>query len=167
MRFYFAHRLGNKYYDKKARISIGKKKVGFLREGVDFISLDRTPETVKEKRNRTVTIDDASRIFDEKILLYRKRVSIDGKVMSGIGEYPMKGINEIMRLHLNRFTLKMDNPEVPIDQLSADGTINTLKDQKIYYLNIVFQICGGNECSYRHFRILMTRNGILKVEDIR
>lgn len=167
MRFYFAHRLGNKYYDKKARISIGKKKVGFLREGVDFISLDRTPETVKEKRNRTVTIDDASRIFDEKILLYRKRVSIDGKVMSGIGEYPMKGINEIMRLHLNRFTLKMDNPEVPIDQLSADGTINTLKVQKIYYLNIVFQICGGNECSYRHFRILMTRNGILKVEDIR
>lgn len=167
MRYYFAHRLGNKYYDKKARISIGKKNVGFIKEGVDFISQAKTPGTVKKMRNNSATIDDASRIFDEKILLYRKRVMIDGKVISGIGEYPMKGINEIMRLHLNRFTQKMDNPEVPVDHLSANGEISTVKVQKIYYLNVVFQLCQEEESSYRHFRIQMTRNGILKVEEIR
>ena len=28
MRFYFAHKLGNKYFDKKAKISIGKRNIG-------------------------------------------------------------------------------------------------------------------------------------------
>lgn len=166
MRFYFAHKLGNKYYDKKAKISIGKKNVGFIKEGVDFISQTKTPEIVTAMRNDAATIDDASRIFEEKILLYRKRVMIDGKVLASTGDYPLNGINEIMRLHLNRFTQKMDNPEVPIDHLSPDGSIHTVKVQKIYYINIIFQLCQESESSYKHFRILMTRNGILKVEEI-
>ncbi|MGM9736526.1 MAG: hypothetical protein ACI3ZL_08960 [Candidatus Cryptobacteroides sp.] len=166
MRFYFAHKLGNKYYDKKAKISIGKKNVGFIKEGVDFISFEKTPGQVKQMRNDAATIDDASRIFEEKILLYRKRVQIDGKVLSDICEYPMKGINEIMRLHLTRFTQKMDNPEVPIDHLSHDGSISTVKVQKIYYLNVIFQLCHETEAEYHHFRILMTRSGILKVEEV-
>jgi hypothetical protein len=43
MRYYFAHRLGNKYFDKKAEISIGNRRVGVLKEGFDFISYSRTP----------------------------------------------------------------------------------------------------------------------------
>lgn len=166
MRFYFAHKLGNKYYDKIAKVSIGKKNVGVIREGFDFISFGKTPECVMAMRNDAATIEDASRIFEEKILLYRKRVQIDGKVLAGICEYPMKGINEILRLHLTRFTQKMDNPEVPIDHISPDGRITTVKVQKIYYINAVFQLCHGENAEYRHFRILMTRNGILKVEEI-
>ncbi|MGM9748082.1 MAG: hypothetical protein ACI3ZN_04725 [Candidatus Cryptobacteroides sp.] len=166
MRFYFAHKLGNKYYDKKAKISVGKKNIGVIKEGVDFISIAKTPERVMQMRNDAATIDDASRIFEEKILLYRKRVDIDGKVLNEIGDYPMKGINEIMRLHLTRFSQKMDNPEVPIDTLDGNGNINTVKVQKIYYINVVFQLCHESEAEYRHFRILMTRNGILKVEEL-
>ncbi|MGN0190392.1 MAG: hypothetical protein ACI39U_01930 [Candidatus Cryptobacteroides sp.] len=165
MRYYFAHRLGNKYYDKKAKVSIGRKNVGVIKEGVDFISLDKVPGQVRLLRNDAATIDDASRIFDEKILLYRKRVQIKRDVLSEICEYPMRGINEIMRLHLVRFTQKMDNPEVPIDHLSPDGSINTVKVHKIYYINVVFQLCDGSSGTYRHFRIQMTRNGILKVEE--
>lgn len=166
MRFYFAHKLGNKYYDKKAKISIGKKNVGIIKEGVDFISYAKTPDCVRRMRNDAATIDDASRIFEEKILLYRKRVDIDGKALNEIGEYPMKGINEIMRLHLTRFSQKMDNPEVPIDTLADDGSINTVKVQKIYYINVVFQLCHETEAEYRHFRILMTRSGILRIEEV-
>ena len=165
MRYYFAHRLGNKYYDKKAKVSIGKKNVGVIKEGVDFISYGKTPYKVRLLRNDAATIDDASRIFDEKILLYRKRVQINRDVLSEICEYPMSGINEIMRLHLVRFTQKMDNPEVPIDHLNPDGSISTVKVQKIYYINVVFQLRDDNSSTYRHFRIRMTRNGILKVEE--
>lgn len=55
---------------------------------------------------------------------------------------------------------------VPIDHISPDGRISTVKVQKIYYINAVFQLCHGENAEYRHFRILMTRNGILKVEEI-
>ena len=38
MRYYFAHRLGDKYYDNKADINIATNRVGVIKKGVDFIS---------------------------------------------------------------------------------------------------------------------------------
>ena len=166
MRFYFAHKLGNKYYDKKAKIQIGRKDVGIIKEGVDFISFEKTPQEVLKLRNVAATVDDASRIFDEKVLLYRKRVSIDSEALKANNEYPVRGINEIMRLHLTRFSQKMDNPEVPVNYLSGEGTVNSVKVQKIYYINIVFQLCQEDDIRYCHFRITMTRDGIVKVEEL-
>jgi hypothetical protein len=78
----------------------------------------------------------------------------------------MKGINEIMRLHLTRFTQKMDNPTVPIDTFDKDGNVVTIQVQKSYYINLVFQLQHGEEVEYHHFRITMTRDGILHVVEI-
>jgi hypothetical protein len=67
---------------------------------------------------------------------------------------------------MHRFIQKMDNPEVPVDTLDADGNVATVRVQKIYYINIVMQLVEGTQTSYRRFRIVMTRNGILSVEVI-
>lgn len=166
LRYYFAHKLGNKYFDKKATVEIGKKTIGDIREGVDFISASKTPSKVLALRNESATIDDATRIFEEKIILYRKRITINGKALAENDDYPMAGINEIMRLHLNRFTQKMDNPEIPVNTVDDDGNIISVKVQKVYYVNIIFQLKEAKGSSYRHFRIAMTRNGILQVEEI-
>ena len=76
------------------------------------------------------------------------------------------GINEILRLHLNRFTHKMDNPEVPVDTMDADGKIITDSIQKIYHVNIVFQLQHDGDVEYHHFRITMTRNGVQAIDEI-
>ena len=166
LRYYFAHRLGNKYYDKKATITIGKKRVGEIKEGFDFISETKTPAEVLKMREQSSSVEDESRIFEEKILLYRKHVTIDEVALAANDDYPMRGINEIMRLHLNRLTHKMDNPEVPIDSIDEDGNILQLKVQKLYYVNIVFQLQHDNETEYHHFRISMTRNGLIDIEKL-
>lgn len=167
LRYYFAHKLGNKYFDKKAIVEIGKKRIGVIKEGVDFISVSKIPERVMEMRNMSATIDDATRIFEEKIILYRKRVGIDGKALAENDDYPMKGINEIMRLHMTRFTQKMDNPEIPVDTIGENDEVSVVKVQKIYYINIIFQLQEhSGSTSYHHFRVAMTRNGIIRVEEI-
>lgn len=165
LRYYFAHKLGNKYYDNKAVISIGKKKVGVIREGVDFISSSKIPDSVMALRNTSARIADSTRIFEEKIILYRKRVTIDGKALAENDDYPMRGLNEIMRFHLNRYTYKMDNPVIPVATLDENGEITTEKVQKIYYLNIVFQLQHEGQSDYRRFRVVMTRDGILRIEE--
>lgn len=164
LRFYFAHKLGNKYYDKKASITIGSNRVGEIKEGFDFISASRTPKDVLKLRENVSSVEDESRVFEEKIMLYRKHVTIDDVALSGNDDYPMRGINEIMRLHLTRFTHKMDNPVVPIDAVDADGRLTTVNVQKIYYVNIVFQLQHDGEVEYHHFRISMTRDGVLDIE---
>jgi hypothetical protein len=166
LRYYFAHKLGNKYYDKKAIIAIGNNRVGVVKEGFDFISSSRIPSEVRALRQQAASVEDESRIFDEKIMLYRKHLTIDDVALSRNDDYPMRGINEIMRLHMNRFTHKMDNPDVPIDSIDADGKISSVLVPKIYYVNTVFQLQHDGEVEYHHFRITMTRNGILGIDEI-
>lgn len=166
MRYYFAHRLGNKYYDKKANVSIGNRNVGVIKEGFDFISEAKTPAKVVRMREGATPMIDETRIFEEKILLYRKRVTIDDSALAGNGEYPVKGINEIMRLHLNRFTHKMDNPEIPVDCCDDEARVYSILVEKMYYVNIVFQLQHDGESEYHHFRLEMTRDGVSKVEKL-
>ena len=99
-------------------------------------------------------------------MLYRKRLTINEEVLAGVDDYPMRGINEIMRLHLNRFTHKMDNPKISIDTLDEDGNLKSMSIRKIYYINIVFQTQYGPEVKYHHFRIVMSRDGVLQVNEI-
>ena len=166
MRYYFAHKLGDKYFDKRADISIGQKLIGVMKEGFDFISWSRVPAEVKKLREQTSSITDETRIFEEKILLYRKHLTIDDKTLQSSATYPMKGINEIMRLHLTRFTQKMDNPTVPIDTFDEDGNVITIQVQKSYYINLVFQFQHDGDVEYHHFRITMTRDGVLHVVEV-
>ncbi len=166
LRYYFAHKLGNKYYDKKAVITIGKNKVGVIKEGFDFISESKIPSEVLRLREKSSFVEEESHIFEEKILLYRKHVTIDDEALAANDDYPMRGINEVMRLHLTRFTQKMDNPSVPIDFVDAEGNLMSSNVKKIYHVNIVFQLQHDGEVEYHHFRITMTRNGVLSIEEI-
>ena len=166
LRYYFAHKLGNKYFDKKANVAIGDNKIGVIKEGFDFISRSKTPDVVMKMREQGSFVEDESRIFEEKIMLYRKHVELADSALAQVDEYPMKGINEILRLHLNRFTHKMDNPEVPVDTLDADGKLAIASIQKIYHVNIVFQLQHEGETEYHHFRITMTRNGVQAIDKI-
>ena len=166
LRYYFAHKLGNKYFDKKASVTIGKNRVGDIKEGFDFISESKVPSEVLRLREISSSIEDESRIFEEKVMLYRKHVTIDDVALAKNDEYPMRGINEIMRLHLTRFTHKMDNPSVPIDSIDSKGNIITTDVQKIYHVNIVFQLQHDKETEYHLFRLTMTRNGVVDIIEL-
>ena len=163
LRYYFAHKLGNKYFDKKATVTIGKNRVGEIKEGFDFISESKTPTEVLRMREKASDVENESHIFEEKVLLYRKHVTIDDVALARNDDYPMNGINEIMRLHLHRFTHKMDNPVVPIDTIDSDGVISTIEVEKIYYVNIIFQLQHDDVSEYHHFKISMTRDGVLDI----
>lgn len=166
MRFYFAHRLGNKYYDKKASVTIGKKRVGEIKEGFDFISLPKTPQEVIRLREKASNVEDEHRIYEEKIMLYRKRVKIDDVALSSNDDYPMSGINDIVRLHMSRFTNKMDNSSVPVKNFDKDNNIYSIDVQKIYFINIVFQLRHDDKCRYHCFKITMTKDGVLDINEI-
>ena len=166
LRFYFAHKLGNKYFDKKANITIGRNVVGEIKEGFDFISSSRTPAEVLKLREKASAVEDESHIFEEKILLYRKHLTIDEVAIAKNAAYPMSGINEIMRLHMTRFTHKMDNPCVPVESFDEDCNIFIINVQKVYYVHIVFQMQHDGDKTYSHFRIAMTKDGILAIDQL-
>lgn len=165
-RYYFAHRLGHKYFDNKAVVKIKDQEVGWIKEGVDFINDSKTPKEVLEIRNRSTLLQAENRIFDEKIILYRKLVYIDSAKLAANNSYPVSGINDIFRLHLTRFTQKTDNPEQLLSYLDSVGSFHQVGSLKTYYLNIIMQVRYDDQIDYKRFRIIFTRDGIMEVEEL-
>ena len=161
-RWLFAYQLKDKYYDNKTVVSIKNKSIGWLKEGVDFITDDKVPEEVLKLRNRN-KLEADNKLLEEKIILYRKRVEIDNVVLRNQYNYEFKGINDIIRYHINYLTKKMDNPESVVDCLDERHQVLTIRADRVYYLHFVMQFKWEDHVEYKVFHVLVNRNGILNI----
>lgn len=165
-RYYFVHRLAKKYYDNKTVISIKDKPVGWIKEGVDFITDDRVPEEIMELRGRSDLLEANNRNMAEKIILYRTLVRIDGLVLDENNQYEISGINDILRFNVSSFILKMDNLEVPLAVPDDQGSYQIINGERIYYINFLIQLRYEDNVDYKRFRLIMSRNGIEGIEKL-
>ncbi|MBB1140037.1 hypothetical protein [Myroides sp. WP-1] len=166
-RFYFAGKLGGKYFDNKTEISVKGKKIGWIKEAVDFITDEKVPSEILSIRNRSVLLEVENRIHNEKILLYRKKVSLDRGEMMKDSTYFFKGVHDIFRFNLTRLLQRMDNPKVPVLSLDEhnDQVIGFYAD-KVYYINFISQIEYENHTEYKRYRIVCQRDGIQEIEEL-
>ena len=166
MRYWFAHRVGSKYYDNKAKVSLDGREIGWLKEGMDFIAKEKIPAEVAAIRATGPFFEADPRVRNENVILYRKRVHIDRDEMEkGMG-YEFSGINDIFRLQVQSFLRMMDNPEVDVPYLDADGHVRTVACPKQYHLHCVLQYNHAGETDYKHFRIVLTRDGIQSIQPL-
>lgn len=165
-RYYFAHKISGKYFDNKAGINIKDRSIGQLREAVDFIPRSNVPDEIWRIRNIGELFAAEHVREDEKVLLYRKSVHIDRDKMMENASYNYSGVNDIIRLQVNSFLHKMDNPLIPVDTLSDDGGVRAVPCPKEYYLNIVLKYEYDQTSDYKHFRITLDRDGIKGIEEM-
>lgn len=166
MRFYFAHRVGSKYFDNKATISIKEQPIGWMKEGMDFLSENKVPREVMQIRSRSPLLQAENRLSDEKIILYRKSVHIDRDKLERNNIYLTDGINDIIRLHVNSLIQKMDNPQVPLYLLNDAGRVEAVPCDKVYYVNVVLQYQYEENVMYKRFRIAVSRSGIESIDEM-
>lgn len=166
IRFYFAHKLGGKLYDYKISMSIHNRKIGWSKEGFDYITAGKLPEKVSEKRQRTSLLE-ARRGIDEQIILYRKKLHLHRKNVNRISEYPLLGVNDIIRYNLFEFTKKMDDSKMPVYANLGNGEYERIDAKKVYYINYVIQ-CRYQDVTtdYYRYRIMMSKKGIESIEKL-
>ena len=160
----FAHRLKHKYFDHKTTINCKGKKIGWLKEGVDFISDNQVPDKVYQLRNRS-GLETDNTLLGEKTILYRKQVHIQGEKLQH-NTYTFAGIHDILRMHVQLFTQKMDDSRISLDSIDSKGKIQKINTLRIYPFHIVLQFEHNEQTEYRCFRIIATREGILSIEQI-
>ncbi|MBQ3709271.1 MAG: hypothetical protein II887_01055 [Bacteroidales bacterium] len=161
-RWLFAYQLKDKYYDNKTVVSIKNRHVGWLKEGMDFITDEKVPEEVLKLRARN-KLEADNKLLEEKIILYRKRVEIDNAVLRNQYNYEFKGINDIIRYHINYLTKKMDNPESMIDCLDEHLQVQPIKAERVYALHFVMQFKWEDQVEYKVFHVMVNRNGIISI----
>jgi len=165
-RHYFAHKLGNRYFDQKTNITLKNHVIGSEREAMDHITFDKIPKEVIALRSRSSVFEEYARQHADSVLLYRKVINLNRENLDKISSYAMPGINEIIRINVSNFLQKMDNAKIPLFALDGNNGYQIIKGEKVYYLNIVMQMKRQNKSIYYHYRIVMNRSGILDIEKI-
>lgn len=166
MRFWFAHRVSDSNFDRKARIGLNSKVFGSLKEGMDFVRLDKIPAEVDSLRGRTHLFEAENGFIDENVILYRKKVKLDLAKMQSCSDYSLEGINDIIRLQVRPFLRKMDNPEVVVKRFDDQGRVYSIPCAKVYFVNIIQQYNYGGKTEYKRFRLELDRNGIRGMEEV-
>lgn len=73
IRYYFANRLGSRFYDYLLTIWAGGTKIGVCKEGFDFVSAEKLPRKVSETRARKSPLV-TNKGVNEQVMCYRKFV---------------------------------------------------------------------------------------------
>ena len=143
--------------------SIGRV-VGSTREAMRWIHADELPKAVSEERNAT-PLDLAVIGPGAAVARYVKTVRIfTRKIFAAHERAP--AIDEIFRLHMGRFLLRMDEPDERVPTLNAAGEIVSVHGDRAYYVDLIIQLreIGGPDATVQHTRLVLTRRGILRVE---
>jgi len=165
-RIYFSSKLDKKYFDWKWNVSINNSKIGYIKEAFDFISQDKVPQEIMNLRKKTPLVEAENEIYDEKVILYRKRVSISKKELEEDKQYHFPGVNDIIRFNLDSFTKKMDNPEIPIYLAGGEKGYHTITGNRAYALHFIIESQSEQETSYKAYRVLFNRNGISDITEV-
>lgn len=167
MRYYFAHRVSDRYFDNKAVISYKGHSIGWLKEAMDFVPPVKVPDDIRSLRNRIHLFEAEDFVDAEKVILYRKKVRLNRSRLEENTVYDFSGINDIIRLQVRPFLRKMDDPEVKLNFVDGEGRLNETVCDKNYYLNMVFQYRHGSDCELKRYRITLNRDGIKSIDEIR
>ena len=73
-------------------------------------------------------------------------------------------MNDIIRFNVSNFIHKMDNPIVPLYSPGNNDEIETVKGEKMYYINLVLQFKNEDQLDYKRYRIVLNRKGINEIE---
>jgi len=163
-RFYLANKMGKRYFDHKINISTHDNQIGWIKESMDFVSESNVPQEVEKIRNRSSILEANHRANRERVILYRTLMQLNRESIDANSEYPIAGVNKIMRLNISSLIQKMDNSEFPLYYPDAEEGFVMVPGEKIYYLNMIVQIKNLEHSEYRRYRIVFNREGIHKIE---
>ena len=91
-------------------------------------------------------------------------MEIDNAVLKNQYNYDFKGINDIIRYHINYLTKKMDNPESMVTSLDENHQLLTLTAERVYFLHLVLQFKWNDQVEYKAFHVMVNRDGILDIK---
>ena len=166
MRYYFSSELSKRYFDTKVKVSIRNQEIGWIKESFDFIEETKLPDNIRDLRNRSPLVEAENQVYDEKIILYRKRVNLSREDIEKYKEYRLSGINDITRFNLLHFMQKMDNPSIPLYMADEENGFISFEGARVYSLYFLVKCESDSDTYYRKYRILFNRNGITDVKEL-
>lgn len=163
-RYYFAHKMGSRYFDHKISMNINRKDVGWAKESMDFISINKVPDPITRCRNNAEFFERNNPSNKEKVLLFRTRMYINREKLNTTSEYSIAGINSIIRLNLLQMMRNMDNADFPLFCPDSTRGLEVIYGEKLYYINLVMEKINEEQKELKRYRLSVNSKGIQQIE---
>ena len=170
-RAFFHTSLHRFIFDYRTRItSTLDKELGSCKEGMRFVPESALDETIIRLRAKNYMSDMENERLGEDIIFSRKHIRlITGNCERLFTDFQVDGIVDIMRFNIRHFLDKMDNPtkELFLPSPEDRNTLMKVKGKRVYHINILIRYgMDGQKDTYRKLRLILTRNGIRRIEDL-
>ena len=168
-RLYINNKVQGRFFDRKIHICAGAGgvRLGYSQESFQFISNKRLQTEIRSLRRRDPFAHEDHAQLGEKIILYRKKMSIFSRNFEQVYQStPIDGITDIWRMSIARLVRKMDNPKKPLFVLHKEG-YRRAKASKVYHINLVIRYISSYGEEFRRFRLVINRNGIKRIEKVK
>jgi hypothetical protein len=169
LRYYLTAEAGNWLFDHQTNIFCDSgEKVGTCRESVDFMNEGRVPDAITSVRRKERLTEIENRLTGEKVIRYRKRIGIlTDRFSHAFAHAQVDGLTDITRFSVQHVVRKMDDPRRMVYVANDDGTCGRVLGRRVYHVNLVIRYgMRGREAVYRRYRIVLTRKGIRRIEEI-
>lgn len=167
LRSYFQKRMRGFLFDQRTILrDAADMPVGECRTSFDFIDRKRLPDDVRVLRDSHHITEIENRWLGEQIMVYRKRVQLNGKALTAtFPDYDAPGVTDILRLRVNEFLSRMDDPTRELFVADDEG-YQRIKGVRVYHLNLIVRLHGRDQGRLQRFRIVLTREGIKRIEPV-
>jgi hypothetical protein len=166
-KFLFSQYAGRFLYDFKTLLLTNNgKRIGSRRENFQFIKLDNLPVDISKLRKHDSSGGIESGRSKEQVLHTRRRIQLYSKnCRKLLKDFQVDGIHDIVRFNLRRFFAGMDNPEKKLFVLK-DGAAEPVTGRRVYHLNMILRFSSDNIDELRRFRLVVSRDGIERIEEV-
>ncbi len=140
-----------------------EKRVGRARSSAAFCRPRELPPQIRTLRDISQN-PFRSILPEENVIHYRRRIRINGKTLQ-MNHQRLDSITEILRLKLDTWLEEMDNPENDLTYIDEDEIANVVA-ARVYHTNVIVALASGDETDYYRFRLIATRNGLVRIETV-
>jgi len=166
-RMYFAKKLRKRFFDHKTEIFVPNgKKIGLCKERFSFVKEKNVNPEIIKIRNRDTFTSMENDFLGEKIIYYRKFIKLyPKKISNAYKDYEINGIDDIIRFNISSFLRRMDDPKKTLYILTEDG-YKKIKGERVYHINMIIKFTTANDIRYKRFRLVLTREGLKRIEEV-
>lgn len=145
---------------KKMKTSLGK-----LSEFMKFSTMTGVPEDISYVR-RLKDRRDISTESQETVLQYHKSIKLDPNArILGQGK-ALCDIKDIHRFNFSYFLNHLDDSKKELSVYDEDEGPARISAPKVYHVNIVSHIHSGELSNYSHYRVILDKDGIVRMETV-
>lgn len=162
----FHDRSGEIFFDRRQRLEMNGIDIGSSRQNFEYLTPDKVAQSIQEFKQRSMELDEPDHIQREEVVHYCRTIRLRRKLIQRLSRHPLRGVDEICRLNLNRLMRWMDNPNITVYRSAEDGNVERFNAPRTYEIHFVMENILNGKSNIFSYRVELNRDGIIALKDL-